>query len=183
MLTRDDTNVGLLEEGSPKKAAPKVSQISDKDEDEAPKPKQGKKKEKGKGKQRSEVTYVLKVLNLLVGAAFLAFSIFCYGYGFDGEDIDKNALVLKYVMPAYIGISGLIILAIECRIGAIVRNMRFFYNYFGRGLFNIYAGVMPLMMISDFEGSFSTFKIITLVASSIMTLIGILYCCLKLFCC
>jgi hypothetical protein len=39
MLTRDDTNVGLLEEGSPKKAAPKVSQIFDKDEDEAPKPK------------------------------------------------------------------------------------------------------------------------------------------------
>jgi hypothetical protein len=54
-------------------------------------------------------------------------------------------------MPAYIGISGLIILAIECRIGVIVRNMRFFYNYFGRGLFNIYAGVMPLMMISDFD--------------------------------
>jgi hypothetical protein len=41
MLTREDNNVGLLEEGSPKKAAPKVSQISDKDEDEdeAPKPK------------------------------------------------------------------------------------------------------------------------------------------------
>lgn len=48
MLTRDDTNVGLLEEGSPKRSAPKESQISDKDEDEAPKKKEGKKKGKGK---------------------------------------------------------------------------------------------------------------------------------------
>lgn len=53
-------------------------------------------------------------------------------------------------MPAYIGISGVIIIAIECRIGLVVRNMRFFYNYFGRGIFNVYAGVMPLTLISNF---------------------------------
>jgi hypothetical protein len=53
-------------------------------------------------------------------------------------------------MPGYIGLSGLIILLIECRIGFMVRSMSFFYNYFGRGLFNIYAGVMPLMLVGDF---------------------------------
>jgi hypothetical protein len=86
-------------------------------------------------------------------------------------------------MPAYIGISGIIILAIECRIGFVIRNMRFFYNYFGRGIFNIYAGVMPLTLIANFEDSLSTFEIITLVASSVMTLVGVLYICLKIFCC
>lgn len=50
-------------------------------------------------------------------------------------------------MPGYIAISGLIILAIEMHIKVICRNMRFLYNYLGRGLFNIYVGVMPLTLI------------------------------------
>jgi COPI associated protein len=95
----------------------------------------------------------------------------------------KNAVVLRYVMPAYIGISGLIIFMIECRIGFVVRNMRFFYNYFGRGLFNIYAGVMPMTMIANFDNSLSAFEIVTLVGSSVMTLVGLLYISLKVFCC
>ncbi len=86
-------------------------------------------------------------------------------------------------MPAYIGISGLIIFMIECRIGFVVRNMRFFYNYFGRGIFNIYAGIMPMTMIANFDEPLSVFEIITLVGSSVMTLVGILYICLKIFCC
>jgi hypothetical protein len=61
--------------------------------------------------------------------------------------------------------------------------MRFFYNYFGRGIFNIYAGVMPLTMISNFQHTLSTFEIITLVAASVMCLVGILYIGLKVFCC
>jgi hypothetical protein len=104
-------------------------------------------------------------------------------YGFESEELAKNTIILRYIMPAYIGISGVIIFAIECRIGFVIRNMRFFYNYFGRGIFNIYAGVMPLTLIANFEDKLSTFEIITLVASSIMTLVGILYICLKIFCC
>jgi hypothetical protein len=122
-------------------------------------------------------------MNIIVGIAFIAFSVSCYLYGFDSEQLSKNAVVLRYVMPAYIGLSGLIILTIECRIGFVIRNMRFFYNYFGRGVFNIYAGVMPLTMISNFQDSLTTFEIVTLVGSSVMTLVGILYVGLKIFCC
>jgi len=129
------------------------------------------------------LTYILKFLNIIVGLAFVAFSVSCYMYGFESEQLSKNAIVLRYVMPAYIGLSGLIILTIECRIGFVVRNMRFFYNYFGRGVFNIYAGIMPLCMISNFENSLTTFEIITIVGSSVMLLVGILYICLKIFCC
>lgn len=60
-------------------------------------------------------------------------------------------------MPAYIGLSGLVIMCIECRVGVVVRNLRFFYNYFGRGVFNLYAGIMPLTLISNFKHALSTF--------------------------
>ena len=63
-----------------------------------------------------------------------------------------------------------------------VSSMRFFYNYFGRGLFNIYAGLMPLMLIDDFN-NLNTFQIICITASSLMCLVGVLYISLKLFCC
>lgn len=86
-------------------------------------------------------------------------------------------------MPAYIGISGLIITLIECRIGFMVRNLRFFYNYFGRGLFNLYAGGMPLIFIKDFSGDLTALDIISLVAGSVMCLVGLLYIGLKCCCC
>lgn len=111
----------------------------------------------------------------------MAFAGYCYYIGIDSLNID--AQILKYVMPAYIGLSGLIILLIECRVAFLIRNMRFLYNYFGRGLFNIYAGAMPLMLIKNFENQLNTFQIITLVASSVMCLVGVLYICLKIFCC
>lgn len=85
-------------------------------------------------------------------------------------------------MPAYVGLSGLIILLIECRVGFMVRNMHFLYNYFGRGFFNIYAGVMPLMMINSFD-KLGAFDIVTLVTGSVMCLVGLLYISLKIFCC
>lgn len=50
-------------------------------------------------------------------------------------------------MPGYIIFSGLIILAIEMRFKFIRKNMKFLYNYFGRGLFNIYVGIMPLNLL------------------------------------
>lgn len=85
-------------------------------------------------------------------------------------------------MPAYIGLSGLIILLIECRMVLMVQYMRFLYNYIGRGLFNIYAGIMPLMMISNFN-AVTLFEVVTLVASSVMIVVGLMYIGLKLFCC
>jgi len=97
------------------------------------------------------LTYVLKALNFIVGIAFIAFSVYCYYEGSDSSSLSGKE-ILKYLMPAYIGISGLIILLIECRVGFMIRNMRFVYNYFGRGIFNIYAGAMPLMMINNFNG-------------------------------
>jgi hypothetical protein len=87
------------------------------------------------------------------------------------------------MMPAYVGLSGLIIITMECRIGFMVRNLKFFYNYFGRGVFNIYAGGMPLMMIYDFSGDMSLNDIIAIVASSVMVLVGLLYIFMKCCCC
>ncbi len=142
MLTAGDSKEALL-----KSEPSKVNKSELDDNVEPPETKSRVKKQK---KERSEVTYILKFLNLIVGTAFLAFSVYCYQYGFDSEQLNQNAVVLRYVMPGYIGLSGLIILAIECRIGIVIKNMRFFYNYFGRGIFNIYAGVMPLTMISNF---------------------------------
>jgi hypothetical protein len=89
---------------------------------------------------------------------------------------------VRYVLPAYVGLSGLIILLIECRIGFMVRNLRFFYNYFGRGFFNVYAGLMPLMLINDWS-NMDTFEIITIVAASVMCVVGLLYMGLKCLCC
>lgn len=143
MLTSGDSKEGLLKTIDPVKGGK-----SDLDDGVEQKP--SKSRIKKKKKERSEVTYILKFLNLIVGASFLAFAVYCYMYGFESEGLAKNAIVLRYVMPAYIGISGLIILLIECRIGFVIRNMRFFYNYFGRGIFNIYAGVMPLTLITNF---------------------------------
>ncbi len=40
-----------------------------------------------------------------------------------------------------------------------------------------------MTLVANFEDSLSTFEIITLVGSSVMTLVGILYICLKIFCC
>lgn len=91
--------------------------------------------------------------------------------------------MLRVLMPAYIGISGLIIILIECRIGFIVRNLQFLYNYFGRGLFNLYAGGMPLMFINDWTGNMTALDIVSIVAASVMCLVGLLYIGLKCCCC
>lgn len=64
-----------------------------------------------------------------------------------------------------------------------VRNLRFFYNYFGRGLFNLYAGLMPLMFINDWNAQMDMFEIIAIVAASVMVVVGLLYMGLKCFCC
>jgi hypothetical protein len=70
-------------------------------------------------------------------------------------------------------------------IGFIVRNMRFFYNYFGRGFFNIYVGIMPLTLIDTSEGSTQTteFQVLTYVMVSLVLFIGVLYILAKICCC
>lgn len=88
---------------------------------------------------------------------------------------------MELILPGYIGVSGLLILLIECKIGFIIRNMRFLYNYFGRGLFNIYVGVMPLNLIRD--GQDTTFQVLVYVMVSLMCLIGVLYIMAKVLCC
>lgn len=64
-----------------------------------------------------------------------------------------------------------------------VRNMRFFYNYFGRGLFNVYAGGMPLMFINDWSGNMKVVDIVSIVAAAVMCLVGLIYMGLKCCCC
>lgn len=61
--------------------------------------------------------------------------------------------------------------------------MRFLYNFLGRGLFNIYVGVMPLSLIRTTKDQNQNFQIIIYVMVSLMVLVGVLYICAKIFCC
>jgi uncharacterized membrane protein len=61
--------------------------------------------------------------------------------------------------------------------------MRFLYNFIGRGLFNIYVGVMPLSLIRLNSDQNQTFQIIIYVMVSLMCLVGALYIISKIFCC
>jgi hypothetical protein len=63
------------------------------------------------------------------------------------EEIKGSSWIGGYIMPWYIAFSGLIVILIEFNIKIIVRNMKFLYNYIGRGFFNIYIGVMPIILI------------------------------------
>ena len=86
-------------------------------------------------------------------------------------------------MPAYIGLSGLIIVLIECKFKFMLKNLRFLYNYFGRGVFNIYAGGMPLMFINNWQDGLETNEILAITAAGVMVLVGVFYICLKVCCC
>ena len=59
--------------------------------------------------------------------------------------------------------------------------MRFLYNFFGRGFFNIYVGVMPLSLLRD--GQSNDFQILIIVTVCLMCFIGIMYIISKIFCC
>ena len=86
----------------------------------------------------------------MVGLIVVAFGVLCYYY-FNSET--KGLAYIGIILPGYVAVSGLLILLIECNIKFIIRNMRFLYNYFGRGLFNIYVGVMPMTLIDNKEDS------------------------------
>lgn len=78
MLNKNDSREGLLQNDSEMN----TSAIDDRVESKKNKSKIRREKE-----ERSEVTYILKILNLVVGASFLGFSVFCYMYGFEQEDL------------------------------------------------------------------------------------------------
>ena len=129
---------------------------------------------------------MLKFFNVIIGIAVISFAVYCYIGGSDWTSSTLNFVEL--ILPGYIGFSGLIILAIECHIKFMVRNMKFLYNYFGRGLFNIYVGVMPLTLIRQGKDSSGkeqdiVFQIIIYVVVSLLCLIGIMYVLAKIFCC
>lgn len=89
---------------------------------------------------------------------------------------------MEFILPAYIAFSGLVILLIECNIKIIVRNMRFLYNFFGRGFFNIYVGVMPLSLL-DTNSDDQVLQIFIYIIVSLMCFIGVMYIFSKIFCC
>ena len=118
-----------------------------------------------------------------MGISYFGFAACYYYYGNEADNKQNRGFMLRYLMPAYIGLSGLLVILIECRIGFIIRNLRFLYNYFGRGVFNIYAGGMPAMMITDWDKDLNTLDIISIVASAVMILVGLMYIALKCCCC
>lgn len=124
----------------------------------------------------------MKIFNIFVGLIVVAFGVVCYTFF---KDYTPKQNFVGFILPGYIAVSGFLILLIELNIGFIIRNMRFLYNYFGRGIFNIYVGVMPLCLIVDDKTNpqDQTFQIIIIVMVSLMCLIGVLYILAKIFCC
>lgn len=59
--------------------------------------------------------------------------------------------------------------------------MRFLYNFFGRGFFNIYVGIMPLSLLRDEQNS--NFQILVIVSVCLMCFIGVMYILAKVLCC
>lgn len=116
----------------------------------------------------------------MIGLGVIGFGVSCYKF-FDA-DTQKLSLV-GIILPGYIALSGLIILLIECNIGVIIRNMKFLYNFIGRGLFNIYVGVMPLSLVRLDSDQNQNFQIVIFIMVSLMCLVGVLYIIAKIFCC
>lgn len=125
---------------------------------------------------------MLKFFNIIIGLGVIAFGAACYKF-FNEET--QNLDFVGIILPGYISFSGLLIVLLECNIGIIIRNMKFLYNYIGRGLFNIYVGVMPLSLIRTKANppQDQMFQIIIFIMVSLMCLIGVLYIVSKIFCC
>ena len=70
-----------------------------------------------------------------------------------GLQIEQNLNVFDnpsvIVLPAYVALSGLIILCVECNVKFIVRNMKFLFHYFGRGIFNVYVGILCFAIVRE----------------------------------
>ena len=51
-------------------------------------------------------------MNFVVALVYLGFAVYCYIYGFKEDRFKKKALFMQWLMPAYLGLSGLVILLI-----------------------------------------------------------------------
>lgn len=106
---------------------------------------------KKKKQKETQFTTVLKVFNLVLGLGVITFGVCCYKFADTTENTKLDYIGI--ILPGYIALSGLIIVLIECNLKFMIRNMRFLYNFLGRGMFNIYVGVMPLCLVNSEEGS------------------------------
>ena len=63
--------------------------------------------------------------------------------------------------------------------------MKFLYNFIGRGLFNIYVGIMPLSLVrlDEQPEQDKVFQVVIFIMVSLMVLIGVLYILAKILCC
>jgi hypothetical protein len=140
---------------------------------------------KKKRKKRRRTRNLLMCLNFSI----LLLEFFCSLSEYIATTVSmikqKALQFLGFILPGYIVLSGLIILSVEMHIGFICRNMKFLYNYFGRGFFNIYAGIMPLALIDNNDDTAQEpyFKVIIYVIAALMGLIGALYIVAKVCCC
>lgn len=112
----------------------------------------------------------------------MVFAIFCYSSVLDVNVFNGSAQILIHVMPAYIGLSGLILLIVECRMMLMLQHMSFLYHYMGRGFFNIYAGIMPLMLIADIH-QIKVFEVLAMITSALTISVGLMYIIMKICCC
>ena len=174
MLTdNDNTEVLINRTSSPKKA-----DNSGINNEVFPPPRDSLKPKKNKKKRETQFTTILKVFNILIGFLVVGFGVSCYKWF--GEET-SNLKIMGVLLPAYIAFSGLVILLVECNIGFIVRNMRFLYNFIGKGLFNIYVGIMPLALLRKSQDQ--TFQILIYTVVGLMCFVGLLYILAKVLCC
>jgi len=95
-------------------------------------------------------TRVLKLFNITVAVITIAFAIYCYfGFRPPTGTIFSFDDPCMFILPGYVALSGLIILAVETETKIVHRNMSFLLNYIGRGLFNIYVALLCLSMVIE----------------------------------
>lgn len=92
---------------------------------------------------------MLRFFNIVLSLIIIGFSIYCYV----GKKIQDDHSIFQdpsiIVLPAYVALAGLIILCVEFNIGFVVRNMKFLFHYLGRGIFNVYVGILCFAMVRD----------------------------------
>ena len=100
-------------------------------------------------RRSTEFTQVVRFFNILLATTIVGFGIYWY-FGFKsggGATLLDDPSML--ILPGYVALSGLIILGVEFNIRLVVRNMRFLHHYLGRGVFNIYVGLLCFALVTS----------------------------------
>lgn len=98
--------------------------------------------------ENATFTKLLKMFNIVIAAITIAFGVYCYfGFRPNASDLLDLTDPSVFILPGYVALSGLIILAVETETKLIHRNMSFLLNYLGRGFFNVYVAVLCLAMV------------------------------------